>query len=158
MTKPVLAINVAMAGLVSWFLILQDLWLTFADPNADTMTRRFMNIQKMKEDLKTPTAKSLTTEQKNIAVEHLREQGIQPTFKKNKDGLWDLQEIQDIKIPAASMYATPGYGNANYSSTKGVNNNLTINITAPNSQPETIAQSVEDTLTGFFKTYKESYA
>ncbi|MBO8431404.1 tape measure protein [Spirochaetes bacterium] len=37
-------------------------------------------------------------------------------------------------------------------------NNITININAPNSQPETIAQSVEDALANFFNTYKESYA
>ncbi len=46
MTKPILAMSVYMVGLVSWFLILQDLWLFFTDKDADTMTGRWANLGK----------------------------------------------------------------------------------------------------------------
>ena len=158
MCLPLIKLGGILAGIVSWFMILQDLWLTFADPEADTITRRFMDSGVDQDAIQKPGLKPITTEEKDAAVKSLRQQGLQPTFKMNKNGLWELQDIKDVKIPAATISATPGYGNANYSSTKGMTNNLTINITTPNAQPESIAQATEEALYGFFKKYNMGYA
>lgn len=156
MAAPLLRLGGYLAGIVSWFMILQDLWLTFTDKDADTIIRRFMEGGISKEKLKTPSLKPLT-EEKNKAVNSLRQQGLQPYFKQNAEGTWDLQNIEDVKIPAATISAPQGLGNANYSSSQGQTNNLTINITAPNSQPETIAQATEDALYGFFTKYNMGF-
>ena len=158
MAAPLLRLGGYLAGIVSWFMILQDLWLTFTDKDADTITRRFMEGGISKEKLKTPTLKPLTTEDKNKAVNSLRQQGLQPFFKQNAEGTWDLQNIEDVKIPNTVLSAPSSIGNANYSSSQGQTNNLTINITAPNSQPEAIAQATEDALYGFFTKYNMGFA
>lgn len=159
MSLPLLKLSTVLAGVVSWFLILQDLWLTFTDKDADTMTRRFMDAQKTKQNLAINTIKPLTSEEKDIAVKSLRAQGKQPFFKQNKEGLWELQEIKDDFIPNTTISApSGGLFNSNSSSTNGQTNNLTINITAPNSQPEVIAANVEDVLQKFFTKYEMGYA
>lgn len=158
MAAPLLRLGGYLAGIVSWFMILQDLWLTFTDKDADTITRRFMEGGISKEKLKTPSLKPLTTEEKNKAVNSLRQQGLQSYFKQNAEGTWDLQNIEDVKIPDTVISAPRSLGNANYSSSQGQTNNLTINITAPNSQPETIAQATEDALYGFFTKYNMGFA
>ncbi len=158
MTVPLLKVSTILAGIVSWLMILQDLWLFFTDKDADTITRRFMEGGVSKANLEAPTLKPLTTDEKDIAVKSLRQQGLRPHFKQNTEGTWDLQDIEDIKIPAATISAPRGWGNANYSSSQGQTNNLTINITAPNSQPETIAQATEEALQNFFNKYNMGFA
>lgn len=159
MCLPLLKLSTVLAGVVSWFLILQDLWLTFTDKDADTMTRRFMDAQKTKQNLAINTIKPLTSEEKDTAVKSLRAQGKQPFFKQNKEGLWELQEIKDDFIPNTTISApSGGLFNSNSSSTNGQTNNLTINITAPNSQPEVIAANIEDVLQKFFTKYEMGYA
>lgn len=101
----------------------------------------------------------MTSEEKDTAVKSLRAQGKQPFFKQNKEGLWELQEIKDDFIPNTTISApSGGLFNSNSSSTNGQTNNLTINITAPNSQPEVIAANVEDVLQKFFTKYEMGYA
>lgn len=158
MIAPLLKLSGYLAGIVSWLMILQDLWLFFTDKDADTITRRFMEGGVSKANLEAPTLKPLTTDEKDIAVKSLRQQGLRPHFKQNTEGTWDLQDIEDIKIPAATISAPRGWGNANYSSSQGQTNNLTINITAPNSQPETIAQATEEALQNFFNKYNMGFA
>lgn len=49
-------------------------------------------------------------------------------------------------------------GNYNSSENRKIENNISISISAPNSQPDTIAQSVEDALQNFFTKYGMSFA
>ena len=208
MVKPIATASLAMAGLVSWFLILQDLWLFFTDPNADTMTRRIMegvkDIKEDKNNLAKQVIKPLTDEEKDKAESALGIQGKHLNTRKNKSGTWDVIGIEDNLYSAPGRpepfinkrgdivtggaapivdadtpimpnqsiidtnIKTPDNGyvgilpnlTGEYQSSKSqtTSNNITININAPNSQPETIAQSVEDALANFFNTYKVSYA
>ena len=64
----------------------------------------------------------------------------------------------NVQTPTQGYFGALPNLTGEYQSSKTQSNNITININAPNSQPETIAQSVEDALADFFNTYKESYA
>lgn len=64
-----------------------------------------------------------------------------------------------VPIPDKGYVGTLPNLNSNYSSSdsKSLDNNITINIYAGNSQPETIAVSVEDALQKFFNKYNLGY-
>lgn len=64
-----------------------------------------------------------------------------------------------VPIPDKGYVGTLPNLNSNYSSSdsKSLDNNITINIYAANSQPETIAVSVEDALQKFFNKYNLGY-
>lgn len=66
----------------------------------------------------------------------------------------------DVPIPNSGYINTLPNLNGNYSNsdTKSSTNHISISITAPNSQPETIAANVEDVLQKFFTKYEMGYA
>lgn len=177
---PLLKVMLILEGIKFTLALIQDLWLFFTDPEAYTFTGYLASNLKDKVQRDLPLLKDITTERKDEAVKALRQEGKRPKFKLNKQGLWDLVGIEDVVIKdtvlsaptggAAPIFNTdlrtpdkgyvgelPSLSNA-YQNSKTQSNNITININAPNSQPETIAQSVEDALANFFNTYKESYA
>ena len=183
LAAPLLKVMLILKGIEFVLKIIQDLWLFFTDPEAITVTGYFANKIKENDKLKNiPGLKALTTEQKDEAVKYWRQHGKQLKFKQNDKGLWDYVDVKDTLIKDAEISAptggaapifntdlrTPDKGyvgdlpnlSGEYQSSKSqtVNNSITINISTPNSQPETIAQSVEDTLINFFKTYNASYA
>ena len=158
MCAPLLKLGTILAGVVSWFMILQDLWLTFSDKDADTMTRRFAGTIKDQFKQDVPNVKPITREDKDKVVDYYRKQGYKVNFSNTPDGMYQFQGLEDIKIPSGSITAAPSNNSANYSSSQGQTNNLTINITAPNSQPEAIAQATEDALYGFFTKYNMGFA
>lgn len=180
LVAPLLKVMFLLEGIKFALAIIQDLWLFFTDSEAYTFTGYLASNLKDKVQRDLPRIKNITTERKDEAVKALRQEGKRPKFKLNKQGLWDLVGIEDVVIKdtvlsaptggAAPIFNTdlrtpdkgyigelPNLSNASQNS-KTQSNNITININAPNSQPETIAQSVEDALANFFKTYKESYA
>lgn len=190
MCAPLLKVSAILAGVVSWFMILQDLWLTFADKDADTITRRFMGSGVEVQNLFTNPLKDLSPMQqtqmtiKDAAIPYLQE--LISTFNpaRNLDfftggaapvsNLYDpintdiAEPLNSNIIPINPEIPIPdrGYvgslpnlnGSYNNSDTKSLNNNFTINIYPSNSQPETIATSVEDALNSFFTKYNMGYA
>ena len=152
-------------------LIVQDILMGMADPNADTYYNDLIRTS--------PKDRDIVEDSKNSIGG--------PVYKDPYAGLTvgDKKKIDDrirknirnketiISAPtggAAPIFntdlRTPDKGyvgelpnlSSAYQSSKTQSNNITINISAPNSQPDTIAQSVEESLANFFNTYKESYA
>lgn len=66
----------------------------------------------------------------------------------------------NLQIPNSGYVGTLPNLNGNYNSAENrkIENNISINISAPNSQPDTIALSIEDTLKKFFTNYETSFA
>lgn len=150
MTAPILRLSAILVSIMSWIMIIQDLLMTL-DPKADTITRRFMQGGVSRENLnKNPLKIDTSTA------------SIPALFKEHKyaDVLPLTKSFNENLLTPNSNYLSPNNYNGNYynSSSQGQTNNLTINITAPNSQPETIAQATEDALYGFFTKYNMAFA
>lgn len=176
LAAPLLKVLAILKGIEFVLKIIQDLWLYFTDPEAITVTGYFANRIKENTLNKLPAFQALTDDQKNETNAALWGMGKQLKTRKNKDGTWDVYGVEDtlysapgrpepriiggqIYVPNNPVGTTNNLSSAYQNSlAQNQNNNVTININAPNSQPETIAQSVEDALADFFKTYKESYA
>lgn len=167
-------------GILGVILMVQDVvtWLFDRDKTTHTFTGYLLNKTKnegVSKNINNNPMLSLTTEEKKEAERNLGRIGKHLNARKNKNGSWDYYLEDNLysapgrpepKIIGRQIY-TPNthIGNTNNLSSayqnslaQSQNNNVTININAPNSQPEIIAQSVEDALADFFKTYKESYA
>lgn len=160
MAVPLLRLGGILAGLVSWFMILQDLWLTFTDKDADTITRRMMNIGKTNKDLKNKSSlRPLTLQEKDKMNEAAILEGRKIESEQDKNGQYIFKGSRDIGIPTISGSSGNNFsGNYNNSDSKKVSNSFTINISAPNSQSETIAQATEEVLQKFFTKYEMGFA
>lgn len=169
MLAPTLALGAQWAAIVAGILMVQDILLTFADPNADTYTRDLMNAAKVKPSdfdvipesinsiggpVRNNPYAGMTVADKAKAFEDLKKS---KAWKNATIGL-PTTPITDVQIPNAGDTGALSDKSHNNQNKQGVNNNITINITAPNSHPDTIAQSVSDALDNFFISYKMGYA
>lgn len=183
MVAPTALIAAKFTAIIAGILLLQDVLLGMTDPNADTYFNNLMRIKP--EDFgevedsrdsiggvvhKDPYAGLTIGDKKKINKRIKKawmDEGV--SISAPQKGLipWSGTTGQaaplfntELQTPSNGYLGTPPNLNGNYNSSdsKNVNNNLTINISAPNSQPDTIAQSVEDVLQKFFTKYEMSFA
>lgn len=159
MTKPILALTGMVAGLVSWFLILEDLWMFFTDPKAKTLTGRAKEEASWgasitRESLRTKNLKAVDPKTAKKIEKELKTnpiyKDIQPTSKSwtknalgdNYEFTIDKQKLNYIPMPTAIPNVAGNNYTGNYSSETGTNMNNTIAINiypAPGQSAEQIA-------------------
>lgn len=208
MCVPALKLAGIFAGIVTALLLLQDLWLTYANPKADTYFRDLINAKGEKAGVVAGEATigasvgglvggipgaavgagvgAISGHQGHEMIKHNSASygtpygGGQPFYIRDEDTLpYKINQLKnkyfgttsggaapiplfntELETPSSGVVGTlPNLsGNYNNSDTKSMNNNITINISAPNSQPETIAQSVNEALGDFFKLYNMRFS
>lgn len=152
-------------------LVVQDILMGMADPYADTYYNDLMRIKPSDKDVVKNSENSiggpvyndpyagLTLEDKKRIDERIRKDTLKrgAVLSAPTGGAAPIFNT-DLKTPDKGYVGELPNLSSAYQSSKTQSNNITIYINAPNSQPDTIAQSVEEGLANFFNTYKESYA
>ena len=132
MTKPILALTGMVAGLVSWFLILEDLWMFFTDPGAKTvtgMTKEMMSWTKdMKPNVKNVQDMNLKTVDK--IQDNLAKQGKHAKFNNRLE----LIEIEDLPEPKPATIGMPSKGSRIWTGGERLNY-VPMPATIPNVMP-----------------------
>lgn len=170
MVAPTAIIAAKFTAIIAGILMLQDLMLAIADPEADTYSGALANFVNSKVDAKNPTPAQIPFANPSVVTPQfqVRDEDTLP-YKFNQ---WKTKHFGTPTGGAATIFDTDlqtpniGYmgtlpnlnGNYNSSENRKIENNISISISAPNSQPDTIAQSVEDVLQKFFTKYEMSFA
>ena len=173
MVAPIAAFAAKLTAIIAGLVLAQDVLLTLIDPNADTYTRDLANYLNKNVDPSHPSPVQLpaanpSTYQFGASQFQVRDEDTLP-YKFNQ---WKTKHFGTPTGGAAPIFDTNlqtpnvGYmgtlpnlnGNYNSSENRKIENNISISISAPNSQPDTIAQSVEDVLQKFFTKYEMSFA
>lgn len=170
MVAPTALIAAKFTAIIAGILMLQDLMLAITDPEADTYSGALANFVNSKVDAENPTPTQMPFANPSVVTPQfqVRDEDTLPyKFKQ-----WRARHSgvatggaapifgTDFQTPNAGYYGTlPNLnGNYNNSENRKIENNISISISAPNSQPDTIAQSVEDVLQKFFTKYEMSFA
>lgn len=186
LAAPLLKVWAILKGIEFILKVIQDLWLFFTDPEAITVTGYWANHFKENSKLKNiKNLKGVTAEQRNQATQYWRQRGKQLKFKPNESGTWDLIGIDDFVIkdtvisapkpggisfdknrmpifnpdiqtpaPRTSYNSSGNYQNS-ISQNQGVN--LTINVTAQSSDPNTIATAIKEPVISILGDFMNSY-
>ena len=151
MLAPVMRLSTAIAGLVSWLLIAQDLLMFLTDPNSETVTGQIKEeagySNGMRQNYGVQTVQGLSEEEKNAYERKLRMQGLNPRFMKNRDGSYQLMDMYNptgLDERLTPSIAPSGFtpmpnnytGNYSNSSNNKQNNTISINVYPQQGQSE----------------------
>lgn len=168
MTKPILALTGMVAGLVSWFLILEDLWMFFTDPKAKTVTGMSKELydQGSSITMKSFNTKNLKTVDKKTGdyikakmKENPELRGWYPQFDVDDMKSINGQRLNYIPMPSAIPNVSPTNYTGNYSNQTGTNMNNTIAINIyqqPGQSAEQLADASAEKIGNVLEKYMRS--
>lgn len=166
MVAPTALIAAKWTAIIAGILMLQDVLLAMSDPDADTYTGSLAKFINKNVDAKNPTPVQMPFANPSVVTPQfqIRDEDTLPykfnQWKEKHFGGSPTGFTSDIPIPNLNNFSASNYnGNYQNSDAKSLTINLGgITINTPNSQPDTIAQSVEDVLQKFFTKYEMSFA